>query len=97
MQLTHIPTGIQVKCQDTRNQGKNEEIAWARLEEKIKQVEEEKFNQMIYVDRFSQTGTSQRSDKKRTYRIKEDLVIDHKTGKSATYKEIYRGKIELLA
>jgi peptide chain release factor 1 len=40
VQLTHIPTGIQIKCQDTRDQKKNEEIAFERLEEKLRLIEE---------------------------------------------------------
>lgn len=95
--LTHIPTGIQVKCQDTRDQNKNEEIAWFRLEERLKQIEQEKFERQLYQNRFNQVGNSGRSDKKRSYRIKEDVVIDHETDKKCTFKEFSRGKIELLA
>lgn len=94
--LTHVPSGTQVKVQDTRNQKENELIAWTRLEEKLKVVEEEKFNKKTYTDRYNQVGNSERSDKKRTFRVKEDVVIDHETGRTATYKEICRGKIELL-
>ena len=36
VQLTHLPTGIQVKVQDTRDQNKNEVLAWERLSEKLK-------------------------------------------------------------
>ena len=94
--LTHIPTGTQVKVQDTRDQNKNEEIAWIRLEEKLKSSEQEKFDQKIYKNRFDQVANSGRSDKKRSYRIKEDVVIDHITNKKCTFKEFSRGKIELL-
>lgn len=96
MQLTHEPTGLQVKCQDTRDQKKNEEIAWLRLEEKLKSIEEKKFNQKAYNHVMDQIGNCSRSDKRRTYRIKEDSVVDHITGKKASYKDISRGKIELL-
>ena len=96
VQLTHVPTGIQVKVQDTRDQKKNEDIAWLRLEEKIKVIEEQKFNSASYKNRYDQTFNSSRSDKRRTYREKEDTVIDHITGKSTTFKNILRGKIEFL-
>ncbi len=78
VQLTHKPTGMSVKCQDTRDQHKNEEIAWIRLEEKLKSIEEEKWNKKVYQNRLNQVGSGSRSDKKRSYRIKEDLVIDTK-------------------
>lgn len=95
--LTHIPTRIQIKCQDTRDQKKNEEIAFQRLEEKLKSIEEEKWNKKAYQNRFNQVGTGSRSDKKRSYRIKEDLVVDHETGKQCSFKDFSRGKIELLS
>ena len=99
--LTHRPSGIQVrigvKCQDTRDQHKNEEIAWIRLEEKLKSIEEEKWNKKAYQNRLDQVGSGSRSDKKRSYRIKEDLVIDHETGKQCSFKDFSRGKLELLS
>lgn len=96
VQLTHLPTGIQVKCQDTRNQAKNEEIAWTRLEKKISEVERLKFESEVYESRYTQIGSSERSDKRRTYRIKEDLVVDHISGKKTTFTILSRGRIELL-
>ena len=63
VQLTHLPSGIQVKCQGERDQKQNEEIAWNRLYQKLKDIEEEKFNKSIYNDRFSQVGNSSRSQK----------------------------------
>lgn len=95
--LTHRPTGIQIKCQDTRDQYKNEEIAWQRLEDKLKSIEEEKWNKKVYQNRLDQVGSGSRSDKKRSYRIKEDLVIDHETGKQCSFKDFSRGKLELLS
>jgi peptide chain release factor 1 len=96
VQLTHTPSGVQVKCQDTRDQKQNEEIAWERLFEKLRSVEKEKFDSSVYNNRFSQIGNSSRSQKRRTYRIKDDVVIDHLTGKETSFKNISRGKLELL-
>ena len=95
--LTHIPTGIQIKCQDTRDQKKNEEIAFQRLEERLRLIEEEKWNNKSYQNRLDQVGTGSRSDKKRSYRIKEDLVVDHESGKQCSFRDFSRGKIELLS
>lgn len=97
VQITHIPSGIQVKCQDTRDQWKNEEIAWSRIIDKITYIEKSKYDERISNDRFSQIGNSSRSDKKRSYRIKEDLVIDHETGKQCSFKDFSRGKLDLLS
>lgn len=37
--LRHLPTGLVVRCSDTRSRERNREIAWARLAEKLKQRE----------------------------------------------------------
>ena len=37
-----------------------------------------------------------RGDKRRSYRVKDSMVIDHITGKTAKLKDILRGKITLL-
>lgn len=97
VQLTDEKTGIQVKVQDTRTQKGNEEIAWKRLEDKIKSIHYEKHFEKMEGNRFDQIGYANRSDKKRTYRIKDDIVVDHESGKSCSFKDFSRGKIELLA
>jgi peptide chain release factor 1 len=95
--LTHKTSGLQVKCQDTRDQKKNEDLAYQRLEEKLRAIAEEKHSQKVYQDRFDQVGNSSRSDKKRSYRLKEDLVIDHETGKQCSFRDFLKGKIDLLS
>lgn len=94
-QLTHIPTGIQVKVQDTRTQVENEIIAWNRLEEKIKLIEVEKHYNEGYLNRFDQIGYGIEKHK-RTYRVKENIAIDHFTNKTCSFKDFNKGKIELL-
>jgi peptide chain release factor 1 len=94
--LTHLPTGIQVRAEDTRVQAKNEEIAWERLYQKLKLIEETKFNKNASFRRSDQIGSGSRGNKRRTYRLKENLVIDHITYKEATFKDIQRGRISLL-
>jgi protein subunit release factor A len=97
VQLTDSVTGLQVKVMDTRDQNKNEEIAWDRLEEKISLIYKEEYDKSIYNNRFEQVGNSNRSIKKRSYRIKEDNVTDHETGKFCSFKDFQKGKIELLS
>lgn len=96
VQLTHIPTGLQVKVQDTRDQNKNKEIAYQRLFEKLKAVEDEKNYQKIKKHRNDQIGYGNRGTKKRTYRIRENIVIDHETGRTCQWKDFSRGNIQLL-
>jgi len=97
VQLTHLPTGIQVKVQDTRDQNKNEILAWERLTEKLKSIEDKKAYETVKNFRNDQIGNGSRGGtKRRTYRLREDSVTDHITGKSCRWKDILKGKIELL-
>lgn len=96
VQLTHIPTGIQVKSQETRDQYKNEIRAWEILIEKLKYIEDQKKYEETKNFRNDQIGEGGRGLKRRTYRIREDLVIDHITGKTCRWRDILKGKIELL-
>jgi peptide chain release factor 1 len=98
VQLTHIPTGIQLKVQDTRDQYKNEIIAWERLYQKLKSIDDNINYEKNKLFRNEQIGNGSRGGtKRRTYRIREDMVQDHITGKSCRWKDILRGKIELLS
>lgn len=94
--LTHKPTGIQVRCEETRNQAKNEELAYQRMYEKLKVIEDDRFNNKVKNHRNDQIGESGRGTKRRTYRIKDDMVTDHITGKTCRWKDIVKGKLELI-
>ena len=95
--LIHVPTGIMVRSEKTRNQKKNEELAYQRLYEKLKLIEDKKNYEKNKNYRNDQIGNGNRGTKRRTYRIREDIVTDHITGKSCRWKDILKGKIELLA
>ena len=97
VQLTDEKTGIQVKVQDKRTRSENEVIAWERLEEKIRSIHYQDNFKKYEEARFDQIGYANRSSKKRTYRLKEDLVIDHESGKTCSFRDFSRGKIELLS
>jgi peptide chain release factor 1 len=95
--LTHIPTGIMVRSEDTRDQNKNEILAYQRLFDKLKSIEDQKSYEETKNFRNDQIGEGGRGTKRRTYRIREDMVLDHVSGKSCRWKDILKGKIELLS
>lgn len=97
VQLTHIPTGIQVKIQDTRDQLKNEIIAWNILTEKLKLIKDKKNYEENRQYRNDQIGDGSRGTRRRTYRIRENIVIDHITGKNCRWKDFLKGKIDLIS
>jgi peptide chain release factor 1 len=94
--LTHKPTGIMVRSEENRTQGKNEEAAWKRLEEKLSQINDGAIGDKIKETRFNQIGYGNRNDKRRTYREQDGFVLDHVTDKRITIKELYKGNIRQL-
>ena len=94
--LKHIPTGIVCKCENGRSQYENEQEAWRLLRSRLYELQKKKVEGDIVSNRNTQIGSGERSDKRRTYRDKDDLVIDHLNNKSARLKDIWKGKINLL-
>lgn len=95
--LTHMPTGIIVRVEETRHKAQNEEIAWDRLRERLQQIEDQKQLDIFQKDIKDQVANGQRSDKRRTYRVKEDLVVDHISNKTISFRELSKGKLDLLS
>lgn len=93
--MTHLSTGIKV-VRDGRNQHKNKEEALAEITKRVNYFYQTGHTEEIIEERNNQIGNGERSDKKRTYREKDDRVIDHETGKSASLKQFMKGKLELL-
>lgn len=93
--LTHYSTGLKVRC-DGRNQHKNEKEALKELTKRVNDFYRTgKIENDIEI-RKEQIGIGGRSDKRRTYRVKDGEVIDHITGKRTKLKYIQRGKLVLL-
>lgn len=93
--ITHQPTGIKV-VRDGRDQHKNKRDAIEELTKRVNTYYRVGHDGIAVEERRGQIGNSERSDKRRTYKVKDSLVIDHITNKSASLKDILRGKIELL-
>lgn len=93
--MTHIPTGIKV-VRDGRSQISNREYAYTEIKKRVNEFYRTGFMDNESKGRKDQVGNIDRSIKKRSYRVKEDLVIDHETGKSCSFKEFNKGKLELI-
>lgn len=94
--LTHRPTGLMVRSEENRTQGKNEEAGWKRLEEKLRTIDDGVNGEKVKQTRFDQIGYGNRNDKRRTYREQDGFVLDHVSDKKITIKELYKGNIKLL-
>lgn len=82
VRITHKPSGLVVRSQSERTQGKNKEKAMSILESKLIALKEEAEAKEEAADRKAQIGTGDRSEKIRTYNVLQDRVTDHRIKKS---------------
>lgn len=78
VRITHLPTDIQVSCQDERSQHKNKVKAMKVLKARILEKKQEEQNRKISEKRKNQVGSGDRSEKIRTYNFPENRVTDHR-------------------
>ena len=80
IQLQHIPTGIEVRCQDEKSQHKNLEKALKVLRSRLYELEHAKKMEADTALRNSIVSSGDRSAKIRTYNYPQGRVTDHRIG-----------------
>ena len=78
IRLTHIPTGIVVKCQDEKSQHKNRARAMRILKGRIYEQMRLERDRERAQQRKSQIGSGDRSQRIRTYNFPQDRLTDHR-------------------
>lgn len=78
VQVTHLPTGIQVKSQDGRSQTQNKEKALQILRAKLFEAAQREAQETYSAQRKSLVGSGDRSEKIRTYNFPQSRVTDHR-------------------
>lgn len=80
VQVTHLPTGMIVKCQDERSQIKNKARALTVLRSRLLDLEQRRQADEIRDERRGMVGSGERSEKIRTYNFPQNRVTDHRIG-----------------
>ncbi|MEK7182399.1 MAG: PCRF domain-containing protein, partial [Patescibacteria group bacterium] len=82
VRLIHKPTGIAVRCTEERSQLKNREKAMSILQAKLEVIHDEEEAKKLSLERKSQIGSGDRSEKIRTYNYLQDRITDHRIKES---------------
>jgi peptide chain release factor 1 len=82
VRITHIPTGMSVASQQEKSQHRNKEIAMRILRSRILEAKQREEAEKHAVERRTQIGTGDRSERIRTYNYPQNRVTDHRYGVS---------------
>lgn len=80
IRITHIPTGIVVKCQDEKSQHKNKARAMRVLRSRIFERKQMEIQSERAAQRKLQVGSGGRNDRIRTYNFPQNRLTDHRIG-----------------
>lgn len=83
--LIHLPTGIEVRMQETKSQTQNREKAWLLLRARLYEKQKAERDAARAETRNAMIGRGSRAEKIRTYRWKENIVVDHRIGGSTSF------------
>jgi len=96
VQLVHLPTGTQVRCESERSQYQNKAVALEMLRSKLHGAAQAAYGAARAAKRRGQLGTGMRGDKRRTVALQRGTVNDHKMGRMVRAKAYLRGDLSAL-
>ncbi|HEX2049299.1 MAG TPA: peptide chain release factor 1 [Actinomycetota bacterium] len=97
VRIRHLPSGIEVACQDEKSQLQNKTKAMRILRARLLQLVQEERDQARSEERRAQVRTADRSERIRTYNFPDNRVTDHRIGYT-THRlgEVLEGNLDEL-
>ena len=92
--MVHKPTGIEVRMQESKSQHQNRDRAWRLLKARVHDAYERERAQERADQRGKMIGSGGRSERIRTYRFKDNMVVDHRLGRSFNLEPILAGDLD---
>ncbi len=80
VRITHLPTGLVVKCQDEKSQHKNRARALRVLRSRILELQQSQQDSERSAKRRTLVGSGDRSERIRTYNFPQNRLTDHRCG-----------------
>jgi peptide chain release factor 1 len=97
VRIRHIPSGLEVACQDEKSQLQNKAKAMRILRARLLQLKQDEAQEAMAQERRSQVRTADRSERIRTYNFQENRVTDHRIGYTVhRLAEILEGDLDDL-
>jgi peptide chain release factor 1 len=94
VRMVHLPTGIEVRMQESKSQTQNRNRAWQLMRarvydhyQRLKQAERAQ-------TRSKMIGSGDRSERIRTFRYKESVVVDHRLERSFALSKVLAGDLD---
>lgn len=95
VRIRHLPSGVEVACQDEKSQLQNKEKAMRILRARLLQMKQEEQEAEMARERKSQVRTADRSEKIRTYNFPQSRITDHRIGYSTQrINEVLQGDLD---
>jgi peptide chain release factor 1 len=94
VKMVHIPTGIEVRMQESKSQQQNRARAWQLMRARVFDHNQRLVNAQRAQQRSAMIGSGERSERIRTYRWKENVVVDHRVERSFNLGAVIAGGLE---